>query len=73
MSAKVKVKIAADPATAAGLRTMVQKYATAELATSSDEVQLMAWLLEMAREINMAHADQMAMESDRGHEWVLGR
>ena len=67
---RVKVKIAADPSTAAALRALVQKVADAEIATTTDDVQVMAWLLELAREINMASADRMALDSDRGREWV---
>lgn len=73
MSTKVKVKILADQATAATLRTLVGKVAAAELATSPEEVQVMAWLLEMAREISMAQADRLSLvpSFDRGHELVL--
>jgi CRP-like cAMP-binding protein len=71
---KVKVKIAADTSTAAALRVMVRKYANAELASTPEEVQLMAWLLEMSREITMAQADRLSLAaSDRGHEMVLPR
>ena len=73
MGQKVKVKIAADQATAAQLRSLVKKVADAELATTTADVQTMAWLLEIAREINLAHADSIALESDRGFEMVLAR
>lgn len=74
MNTKVKVKVNADAATASALRSMVQKYADAELATSTGEVQLMAWLLEMSREITLASADRLSLApSDRGFEMVLAR
>lgn len=72
-TSRVKVKINADQSTATALRTLVQKVADADLATTPDDVQVMAWLLELAREINMAGATQLAMNHDRGHEMVLVR
>ena len=75
MGTKVKVKILADQSTAATLRTLVNKVAAAELASTPEEVQVMAWLLEMAREINVAQADRLSLvpSFDRGHEMVLPR
>jgi hypothetical protein len=70
---KVKVKIAADQHTAAQLRKFVQKAADAGVATTTADVATMAWLLEMAREINLAQADHIALQSDRGFEMVLPR
>lgn len=70
---RVKVKIDADQSTAAGLRSFVQKVAAAEVCTSPDDVQITAWLLELARAINTAGADRLAMAHDRGHEMVLAR
>lgn len=67
---RVRVKLAADPHTATALRALVQKVVDAEVATTPDDVRVMAWLLEVAREINMASASHIALASDRGFEWV---
>lgn len=69
---KVKVKIAADSSTAVALRNFVKKVADAEIATTTEEVQLMAWMLEMSREISFASATNLRF-ADRGHEMVLPR
>lgn len=71
---KVKVKIAADKSTAKALRQFATRLAKEEVAKTVEEVQLVAWFYEIAREIdNASTANLRIVENDRGHEMVLPR
>ena len=68
---KVKVKISADQSTAAGLRTLLAKINESGLALDGDDVAVCGWLMEIAREINLASAGQMRLAGteNRGRVW----
>lgn len=72
---KVKVKIAADKSTAKALRAFATKIAQAEIATTTEEVKLIAWFYEIAREIDNASTANLRVidGSPRGHEMILER
>ena len=69
---KVKVKINADKTTAKALREFAKKIAASEIATSTEEVQLIAWFMEIAREIDNASVQHLRL-ADFGTVTELAR
>src|SRR5690606_32406320 len=71
---RIKVKIAADARTAGALRHLIAKVNESGMELTDEDVQVCAWLMEVAREINVASAARLQLAGfDRGHEMVLER